>query len=65
MMLETFYLMVLIKLELILVAIKNPPIITELMALFGRQCVVVAIDAKKNYEIKENTFMEICKKVLV
>jgi cyclase len=35
-------------------AIKNPPIITELMTLFGRQCVVVAIDAKRNYEIKEN-----------
>ena len=35
-------------------AIKNPPLITELMALFGRQCVVVAIDAKRNYEIKEN-----------
>jgi len=24
------------------------------MTLFGRQCVVVAIDAKRNYEIKEN-----------
>jgi len=36
-------------------AIKNPSVITELMELFGRQCVVVAIDAKKNYEIKENT----------
>ena len=35
-------------------AIKNPPLITELMTLFGRQCVVVAIDAKRNYEIKEN-----------
>ena len=35
-------------------AIKNPPLITEMMALFGRQCVVVAIDAKRNYEIKEN-----------
>jgi imidazole glycerol-phosphate synthase subunit HisF len=32
-------------------AIKNPTLITE---LFGRQCVVVAIDAKRNYEIKEN-----------
>ncbi|GBL41211.1 imidazole glycerol phosphate synthase subunit HisF [Nitrosarchaeum sp.] len=28
-------------------AIKNPPVITELMELFGRQCVVIAIDAKK------------------
>jgi len=35
-------------------AIKNPSVITELMELFGRQCVVVAIDAKKNYDIKEN-----------
>ena len=24
------------------------------MTLFGRQCVVVAIDTKRNYEIKEN-----------
>ena len=29
-------------------AIKNHKIIAELMNLFGRQCVVVAIDAKKN-----------------
>jgi len=35
-------------------AIKNPVVITELMELFGRQCVVVAIDAKKNYEMKDN-----------
>ncbi|QLH07603.1 imidazole glycerol phosphate synthase subunit HisF [Nitrosopumilus ureiphilus] len=35
-------------------AIKNPQVITELMELFGRQCVVVAIDAKRNYSIKEN-----------
>ena len=41
-------------------AIKNPGIITELMELFGRQCVVVAIDAKRNYSIKEdvNVFSE-------
>ena len=30
-------------------AIKNPKVITELMELFGRQCIVVAIDAKRNY----------------
>jgi cyclase len=30
-------------------AVKNPQIITELMELFGKQCVVVAIDAKRNY----------------
>ena len=35
-------------------AVKNPQIITELMNLFGRQCVVVAIDAKRNYEIRDN-----------
>ena len=35
-------------------AIKNPEIITDLMELFGRQCIVVAIDAKRNYNIKEN-----------
>ena len=35
-------------------AVKNPTIITELMNLFGRQCVVVAIDAKRNNVLKEN-----------
>jgi len=35
-------------------AIKNPKIITELMKIFGRQCVVIAIDAKRNYSIKED-----------
>jgi len=35
-------------------AIKNPQVITELMELFGRQCVVVAIDAKRNYDLKTN-----------
>jgi len=35
-------------------AIKTPKLVTELMTLFGRQCVVVAIDAKRNFEIKEN-----------
>jgi len=35
-------------------AIKNPKVITELMELFGRQCVVVAIDAKRNYDVKED-----------
>jgi len=36
-------------------AIKNPKLLTGLMEIFGRQCVVVAIDAKRNYDIKENT----------
>ena len=35
-------------------AVKNPKIITELMNLFGRQCVVVAIDAKRNNILKDN-----------
>ncbi|MEK6870923.1 MAG: imidazole glycerol phosphate synthase subunit HisF [Thermoproteota archaeon] len=41
-------------------AIKNPPVITELMELFGRQCVVVAIDAKRNFNIQKgkNIFSE-------
>ncbi|MBC8517173.1 MAG: imidazole glycerol phosphate synthase subunit HisF [Nitrosopumilus sp.] len=41
-------------------AIKNPKIITELMELFGRQCVVVAVDAKRNYNIDDskNIFTE-------
>jgi cyclase len=45
-------------------AIKNPKIITELMELFGRQCVVVAIDAKRNFDIdnKKNVFVENDKK---
>ena len=33
-------------------AIKNPQIISELMELFGRQCIVVAIDVKRNYNVK-------------
>jgi cyclase len=35
-------------------AVKNPKLLTELMNIFGRQCVVVAIDTKRNYEVKEN-----------
>ena len=32
-------------------AVKKPGIITDLMDLFGRQCIVVAIDVKRNYNI--------------
>ena len=41
-------------------AIKNPKIITDLMEIFGRQCVVVAVDAKRNYNIDntKNLFTE-------
>ncbi len=35
-------------------ATRNPFIITELMNQFGRQCVVVAVDAKRNYNLKDN-----------
>ncbi len=31
-------------------AVKNPDLITDLMSIFGKQCVVVAIDAKRNYD---------------
>lgn len=45
-------------------AIKNPKVITELMEIFGRQCVVVAVDAKRNYTVDEtkNIFTENDKK---
>jgi len=36
-------------------AVENPKILTELMDIFGRQCIVVAIDTKRNYQLKENT----------
>ncbi len=41
-------------------AIKNPKVITELMELFGRQCIVIAVDAKRNFKIDEskNIFTE-------
>ena len=41
-------------------AVKNPKVITELMELFGRQCVVIAVDAKRNYNIdnSKNVFSE-------
>ncbi len=30
-------------------AVKNPHLLAELMSIFGKQCVVIAIDAKRNY----------------
>lgn len=41
-------------------AVKDPAVIGELMELFGRQCVVVAIDAKRNYDTSRgaNIFSE-------
>ncbi len=35
-------------------AVRHPELITELMELFGRQCVVVAVDAKRNYGTDES-----------
>jgi cyclase len=34
-------------------AVKNPELIRDLMSIFGRQCVVVAIDAKKTERSKD------------
>jgi cyclase len=34
-------------------AVKNPEIITKLMEIFGKQCIVIAMDVRRNYEIKE------------
>jgi imidazole glycerol-phosphate synthase subunit HisF len=40
-------------------AVKNSRLITELMSIFGKQCVVVAIDVKRNYrEGGKNIFMD-------
>ncbi len=41
-------------------AVKNPKVLTELMNIFGRQCVVVAIDVRRNYNIEKgkNVFSE-------
>ncbi|HYZ51672.1 MAG TPA: HisA/HisF-related TIM barrel protein, partial [Nitrososphaeraceae archaeon] len=30
-------------------AVKDPELIIKLMSIFGKQCIVVAIDAKRNY----------------
>jgi cyclase len=35
-------------------AVKNPELIRDLMSIFGRQCVVVAIDAKKNERSRDS-----------
>ena len=38
--------------------VKNPELVTDLMKIFGRQCVVVAIDVKRNYDVdKEHAVM--------
>jgi cyclase len=35
-------------------SVKTPELVTDLMKIFGRQCVVVAIDVKRNYEVDKN-----------
>ncbi len=35
-------------------AVKNPKLIKQLMNAFGKQCVVVAMDVKRNYNLSEN-----------
>jgi imidazole glycerol-phosphate synthase subunit HisF len=32
-------------------SVKNPKLVTDLMKIFGRQCVVVAIDVKRNFRL--------------
>lgn len=34
-------------------AVKNPELIGELMSIFGKQCIVVAIDAKRSYDFEK------------
>jgi len=34
-------------------AVKNPEILTKLMEIFGKQCVVVAMDVKRNYDYQK------------
>jgi len=38
-------------------AVENPKVITELADVFGRQCVVIAIDAKRNRKFSEGKIM--------
>jgi len=35
-------------------AVKNPEIITKLMEIFGKQCIVIAMDVRRNYEIQKD-----------
>jgi cyclase len=35
-------------------AVKSPELISELMSIFGKQCIVVAIDAKRNYNFEKD-----------
>lgn len=35
-------------------SVITPKLVTDLMKIFGRQCVVVAIDVKRNYKVDDN-----------
>ena len=35
-------------------AVENPTLVTELSEMFGQQCVVVAIDAKRRFEVRSD-----------
>lgn len=39
-------------------AIENPEVVTNIAEIFGAQCVVVAIDAKRNYTLKPNRIIK-------
>ena len=39
-------------------AVKDPELIVNLMSIFGRQCIVVAIDAKRNYGMGGKNFFK-------
>jgi imidazole glycerol-phosphate synthase subunit HisF len=39
-------------------AVKDPQLIIKLTSIFGRQCIVVAIDAKRNYSIGGKNFFK-------
>jgi len=45
------------KISINTAVVENPPLIKELAQTFGRQCVVVAIDAKRRYETKKDRVM--------
>lgn len=34
-------------------SVKNPELVTDLMKIFGTQCVVVAMDVKRNFKVDE------------
>lgn len=38
-------------------AVENPSLVTELAKVFGQQCIVVAIDARRQYEYRNNVIV--------